>query len=397
MKILWKLLRQHISPAQLAGFAIANLIGLVVILAGLQFYNDVSPLFSGGKSLIGNDYLVVTKKVDTYRSLYSDNASFSDGELEDIKSQKFVSDLGCFVPSDFEVYATINFQNNRLATDLFFETVPDRFIDIDNESWKYEDGATVVPIILPRNYLDLYNFGFAQARSMPQLSEAIVTSIVFNLQIEGNGQIGNFQGNIVGFSDRLNTILVPESFMAYANATYGSGAEPRSSRVIVEVSNPADSEIATYFSSRGYVIAESGDNGGKTSFFLKVAVVIVAVIGLLISVLAFYILTLSIFLLLEKNLSKLQNLLLLGYRPFLLAMPYMLLVTVLNVVVTLLACGVVFFVRGFYVDALAPIFGDLSVAGTGITILAAFIFFVVASLLDAAVIYFKLRRIERKV
>ena len=41
MMLVWKLLRRHISMAQLAGFFLANLLGMVIVLLSVQFYNDV--------------------------------------------------------------------------------------------------------------------------------------------------------------------------------------------------------------------------------------------------------------------------------------------------------------------------------------------------------------------
>ena len=43
--IMWKLLRKNISAAQLTGFAIANLIGLTIVILAVQFYGDVKPVF----------------------------------------------------------------------------------------------------------------------------------------------------------------------------------------------------------------------------------------------------------------------------------------------------------------------------------------------------------------
>ena len=44
MRFVWKLLRQHISVPQLAGFFFANLFGMVIVLLGVQFYKDVIPV-----------------------------------------------------------------------------------------------------------------------------------------------------------------------------------------------------------------------------------------------------------------------------------------------------------------------------------------------------------------
>ena len=46
MNLVWKLLRQHISIGQFAGFSLANLLGVLIILFGFQFYNDVLPVFT---------------------------------------------------------------------------------------------------------------------------------------------------------------------------------------------------------------------------------------------------------------------------------------------------------------------------------------------------------------
>ena len=50
--LVWKLLRQHISIGQLAGFFLANLFGMMIVLLSVQFYKDVIPhkmLFAASK------------------------------------------------------------------------------------------------------------------------------------------------------------------------------------------------------------------------------------------------------------------------------------------------------------------------------------------------------------
>ena len=56
MRFVWKLLRQHISVPQLAGFFFANLFGMVIVLLGVQFYKDVIPVFTDGDSFMKKDY-----------------------------------------------------------------------------------------------------------------------------------------------------------------------------------------------------------------------------------------------------------------------------------------------------------------------------------------------------
>lgn len=363
--MLWKLLRQHISVAQLAGFFIANLCGMVIVMLGIQFYNDVSPVFTQEDSFIKKDYIVVTKKVSTLGSIAGKSGTFSDYEVDDLKSQPFTIEVGAFQPSQFKVSAGISFGGMDISTAMFLESVPDGFVDVRADAWSYTDGQSEIPIIIPRNYLNLYNFGFARSRNLPQLSEGMVGLVSLNLYIAGNGKRDMKKGRIVGFSNRLNTILVPESFMNSANATYGGNKEWEPSRLIIEVDNPADERIARYFNDNGYETEDSKLDAGKMTWFLKVAVGVVMAVGLVISLLSFYILLLSIYLLLQKNTDKLENLILIGYSTSRVAMPYQILTVAINLMVLVLSVIIMVIVRGIYTDALSDIItgtDDVSIA-----------------------------------
>lgn len=353
--MLWKLLRQHISVAQLAGFFIANLCGMVIVMLGMQFYNDVLPAFTQEDSFIKKDYIVVTKKVSTLGSIAGKSGTFSDYEVDDMRSQPFTVEVGAFQPSQFKVSAGIAFGGMDISTAMFLESVPDGFVDVKADEWRYVDGQNEIPIIIPRNYLNLYNFGFARSRNLPQLSEGMVGLVSLNLYISGNGKRDMKKGRIVGFSNRLNTILVPESFMNHANAVYGGNKEWEPSRLIIEVDNPADERIAKYFNDNGYETEDSKLDAGKMTWFLKVAVGVVMAVGLVISLLSFYILLLSIYLLLQKNTDKLENLILIGYSMSRVAMPYQILTVVINLIVLLLSMIIMVIVRGIYMDTLSDI------------------------------------------
>ena len=362
MSLVWKLMRRHISLGQLAGFFFANLCGMVIVLLSIQFYQDVAPVFTAGDSFLKKDYIIVNKKVSTLGSFVGKSSTFSKSEIDEIKDQSFTQGVGEFTPSQFKVSAGVGMEQLglNLSTAMFFESVPDRYVDASLEGWSFEPGQEDIPIILPRNYLNLYNFGFAQSRSLPQISEGVVHMVNLEIRISGGGRSNVYKGKIVGFSDRLNTILVPQSFMAWANNHYSDGGlrkEP--SRLIVEVDNPADDRIARFFRERGYDTEDDKLDAGKTTWFLKVVVGIVLSVGLLISVLSFYILMLSIYLLLQKNTTKLENLLLIGYAPARVALPYQALTIVLNAGVLLLSVGMVLWVRILYLDVVEQMFPSL--------------------------------------
>ena len=361
--MVWKLLRQHLSVSQLAGFFFANVCGMVIVLLAVQFYRDVLPIFIQGDSFMKGNYVIVSKKVSTLGTIVGKQTTFSSGDIRDIEAQSFVEGVGCFIPSQFKVSAGMGLQGIRMSTDLFFESVPDAFVDVKSEKWKFDPASNEVPIIIPRNYLNLYNFGFAQSRNLPQLSEGLIGMVSLDIRIMGNGKVKQMKGRIVGFSNRLNTILVPETFMRWANSHYGAGEDAKPSRLIVEVNNPADERIVQYFQRKGYEMEGNELDAGKTAWFLRVIIGVVLSVGLLISALSFYILILSVYLLLQKNMRKLETLLLIGYSPAQIARPYQILTIALNLLVLLLGVGIVACVRSWYVPVLSALFPEAGVAG----------------------------------
>ena len=109
---------------------------------------------------------------------------------------------------------------------------------------------------------------------------------------------------------------------------------------------------------------------------------IVLSVGLLISVLSFYILMLSIYLLLQKNTSKLENLLLIGYSPAKVALPYQMLTLALNAVVLFLSVGIVIYVRSNYMDMIGKLFPQLEAGNLGPALVIGVLLFVGVSLFN---------------
>ena len=389
MNLVWKLMRRHISLGQLAGFFFANLCGMVIVLLSIQFYQDVAPLFTEGDSFMKKDYIIVSKKVSTLGSMVGKSSVFTAEEIDELKAESFTKGVGEFTPSQFKVSAGVGMEQLglNLSTAMFFESVPDAYVDVNLDEWHFEPGQDEVPIIIPRNYLNLYNFGFAQSRGLPQISEGVINMMNLDVRISGGGRRDTYRGRIAGFSNRLNTILVPESFMTWANVHYGEGGIRREpSRLIVEVDNPTDDRIARFFRERGYETEDDKLDAGKTTWFLKVVVGIVLSVGLLISVLSFYILMLSIYLLLQKNTTKLENLLLIGYGPHRVALPYQTLTIGLNAVVLLLSVGVVMWVRTLYLDVVEKMFPSLDAGGCWVMMAVGLLLFVAVSFFNVVAI-----------
>ena len=378
MKLVWKLLRQHISWPQFVGFFFANLFGMTIVLLGYQLYCDILPIFTANDSFLKADYLVVSKKIGMANALGQQHSGFSKDEIADLQAQPFVKGVGQFTSTAYKAEATMGVSGMKiLNSELFFESVPDPFVDVSLDNWHYTPGDSLVPVILPRSYIAMYNFGFAQNHSLPKINEGLVGMIDLHIQVQGKGGQGYFKGKVIGFSSKHNTILVPQSFMTWSNSHFSPDSEMPPSRLILDVTNPADQRIGTYLEEHNYELEDNNLDAEKTTYFLKLMVTLVMGVGVVISALSFYVLLLSIYLLVQKNTTKLQNLLLIGYSPSRVALPYQMLTLVLNLAVLVASFSLLLIIRGYYIDIVETLFPDLPSTGVAPTLgigLALFLF-----------------------
>ena len=388
MKLLWKLLHRHLSIGQIVGFFVANLVGMTIILLSVQFYEDITPTLKGDDGILSTDYIIVTKRIGT---LATQPLAFSEAEQAELNSQPFVQRVGAFTSSHYRVKCQVGLQEIHFSSDMFFESVPDDFVDIKHSLWQWNVGEAV-PIVLPKSYLALYNFGFAQSHNLPKIGEGLVSMLDIKVELIGNEQRSVMPARLVGFSSRLNTILVPASFLEWSNNVYAPEAQhQRTSRLIMQVKNPTDERIVQYAREKGYDIDDDKLQAGKTMYFLKVVISIVLAVGLLISALSFYILMLSIFLLVQKNQEKIQSLLLIGYDVGHAALPYQCLCIGVNLAVLLAAIGLTYIVRSIYLEYLWRMFNTIQEGSLLPMILTGIVIFFVVSCINTMIIYHKIK------
>lgn len=396
MKYMRKLLFLNINKLQFTGFAIANFIGLLIILTALQFYRDVNPLFQKNKENVQNkDFLTLTHQVGFLDAL-GGGSKFSQKEIEELKSKDFIKKVGPFVSAKYEVYGGIKSGKFNFGTELFFEAIPDEYIDVDLSNWKYREGAKNIPIIIPRNYLNLYNFGFADARNLPKMSESMISAIPLDISVRGNQKRGEFTGKIIGFSDRINTILVPMSFMEWSNKNFGNSQSNDYSRVMIEVTDSTNPEIMQYIDSKGYKI--EGDKGimSKASNVLMIMMSIVSMVGVIICSLAIYVFILTLYLLLEKNMDKVTKLRLMGYSKNQVCRPYISLILGINFLIIVFSLISVFIIRSIYTSYIRKTWGDAVNSSSLEIILVGFLIYVILSSFSIIIMRRKVNNTKNK-
>ena len=82
--LLFKLLKQNISIWQLFGFVVANLIGGIIVLIGIQAYIDFDRFMEEESGMLDENYMVIAKPVTgltTLTGFVGVEPSFSEGEI----------------------------------------------------------------------------------------------------------------------------------------------------------------------------------------------------------------------------------------------------------------------------------------------------------------------------
>ncbi|MCM1004889.1 MAG: ABC transporter permease [Prevotella sp.] len=352
-KLIRKLLYKNLSKAQLLGFILSNFAGLAIVILGLQFWEDARPIWEDEDSFIRKDYLVINKKVNASNTL-GETTGFTAEQIAEIEQQPWTRKVGRFTAADYRLSASLISGGRGMSTSLFFEAIPDEFIDVKGRGWDFTPGDETVPIIISKDYLSLYNFGFAGTVGMTQLSEQTISSVPMNIEIRpDNGRPDTrLSGRIVGFSNRLNTIIVPQSFMDWSNSEFSTHESlPAPSRLIIDVSSPGDVRIAEFMKAHDYEIA--GDKAGSTAAYLVNVITGVALgVGALITLLSFFILVLSISLLMQKNRAKIHSLIMQGVDLGVISGVYTRLVVLINLLAWLLASAAMLFFRDTYLGSI---------------------------------------------
>ena len=360
MNLVWKLLRQHISIPQFVGFFFANLwhAHRVVRLSVLSRRDACFHLRD--LSSMKSDYIIVNKKIGMGNTISGRTNTFSPAEVNDVRISPLPPAWAPSPPRNTRWKPTWGSTVSACSTlNSSSRASPTIFVDAPKGSWKYTPGDHVVPIILPRPISRCTTSAFAQSRSLPKDQLRLVGMINFDIFIHGNGHSDHFKGKVIGFSSRLNTILVPQAFMDWSNNYFAPGSHSDPTRLIMQVDNPANEKVTKYIDQKGYEVEDDKLQAEKTTYFLRMIVSMVMVVGLVISILSFYILMLSIYLLVQKNSSKLENLLLIGYSPNNVARPYQLLTIGLNTGVLLIAWATLYFVRDYYMGVIETLFPDI--------------------------------------
>jgi hypothetical protein len=260
--------------------------GLLLFWVPVQCYFDVTNALQKEQEIFSDQFLVLNKKVAILSVLGNEPDGFTSEELEAIQKVEGIEAVGEFSANTFRATAVADFGQSGqvLRTEMFFEAVPDDFLDEEPAGWNWHPKDSDVPIVIPSDYLALYNFGFAPGQQLTQISQDIAKLSAFDILISGNGKEKIFKGRIAGFSDRINTILTPQKFLDHCNAEFGEKAKAQPNRIIVKASQSAPLE--KLMQEQGYETNKESMRAGKTQDIARsvfIGAMLIALVVVLIS------------------------------------------------------------------------------------------------------------------
>ena len=287
-------------------------VGVSLLLCAVQMYSNINQLIRDKNTRKnGADFISVTKTI-TNENMGKDNR-FTPEDIVSLKKQPFIDSAAPLLANAFKVSGSAG-EMIPFTTDIFVEAIDDAFIDSLPENFKWREGETVVPIIFSTDFLEMYNV-FAPSWDLPQLSEKTAKAVQVILRCHGRNGERQFTAKIVGFSDRINSVLVPQNFLAKQNKDLEGVENLNASRVFIKTTDANNPELLNYLTKNNFHVNKDKTKFGRVKTVIQAIVSGLAGFGILVIILALVLFSFYLQLMIAKSKDNLQLLLLLGYSP----------------------------------------------------------------------------------
>jgi len=332
-QVLWK--KQPLW--QLLGASAGTFLGITLLLLVWQSHQAFQEYLQKEDQIFPSRYLTLAKKVSILSNIPGLKPHFSEQEIQKLKSTEGVEDLTPYTAANFNAEAILQFgESQAYRTELFLESIPARFMEAPPKEWDWTPDSDYLPVLLPNSFLQLYNFGFAPANGYPQVSKKMIGKVPITLLLPRPKRLPkSIPARIVAFSDRITSILVPESFMQWANAQQGATSAKPIHRLLLKTKTPLSPELTKQI--QPYETNQEMLKEGKADRLFKLALNTTGGFGfalLLIAVLAYW---LSFQMILHRSANNLRILLHIGYPPRMLWLHYFKVQLIIGTILLVLA------------------------------------------------------------
>jgi hypothetical protein len=313
--MLSKLLFRNQEKKQLIIAMIGSFLGITFLITSIHYLIKVNE-FGEGADILGPNTIIVQKRVTTSNTLNYAKTDFSQQDIEKLKSKGFIVDVKPVISNNFDVlFATADPMVPKFSSDVFIQTVDQDFLDVKSTKWVWNVGDTIVPIILPRDFLVMLNT-FMSASGIPQISDELAMDIKFKFRISNESSSKEYiNAQIIGFTNEVASILVPEGFMDYGNEKYGNLTERKITQLMISSTENEFGLLEELLKENHLESKNSQMLVGRLKSMVGTLILVVLGISIIAVFLSGLVLIQYAQLLMSRNAYEVRTLLRLGYAP----------------------------------------------------------------------------------
>ena len=312
--MLSKLLFRNQDRKQLIIAIIGALLGITFLITSIHYLIKVNE-FGKGAEILGPNTIIVQKKVSSSSTLRLTKTDFTENELIKIKAEPFIDDVQAVVSNNFDVsFETADPMVPRFRSDVFIQTIDPKFMDVKSDKWHWKEGDQFVPIILPRDFLVMLNT-FMSAQGIPQVSDELAMDIKFKFTLTGVNSKEWVDARIIGFTNEVASILVPESFMEYGNNKFSDGKSQKITQIMIAGKESEFGKVEQLLKKRGLESKNSQMVVGRLKSIVGTLVLVVLGISVIAVFVSGLVLIQYMQLLMSRNTYEVRTLMRIGFHP----------------------------------------------------------------------------------
>jgi len=348
--MLRTLLFQNQDKKQLVIAIIGAFLGITFLVTSIHYLIRVNE-FGKGAEILGPNTIIVQKRVNNSAVLGLSKTDFTLTEIEKIKAEPFIQDVKPVISNNFDV----SFETNdplvpRFRSDVFIQTVDPDFIDVKSDKWTWKEGDTLVPIIMPRDFLVMLNT-FMSASGIPQVSDDVAKDINFRFTISNDNGKEWIDAKIIGFTNEVASILVPEKFMEYGNEKYALKTDQKITQIMISGKESEFGLVEELIETRGLESKNSQMVVGRLKSIVGTLILVILGVSVIAVLVAGLVLIQYLQLLMTRNDYEVRTLLRIGYHPTIIIKQFFLYFMKIFGIVASLGLGM-FFLFKLFLDKL---------------------------------------------
>jgi len=312
--MLNKLLFKNQDKNQLLIAIIGAFMGITFLITSIHYIVKVND-FGNGSDVFGPNTIIVQKKVTNSSSLNLTKTDFSKNELVKMRRESFIEEVQPVISNNFDVsFETSDPLVPYFRTDVFVQTVDQKFLDVKTDKWHWKEGDEYVPMIMPREFLVMLNT-FMSASGIPQISDDLVKEVKFKFKIWNKDGEERVNARIIGFTNEVSSLLVPSSFLQYGNDKYSDGTEQKITQIIVSGKESEFGLVEDLLNKKGLETKNSQMIVGRLKSVVGTLFLVVFGISIIAVLASGLVLIQYMQLLMSRNSYEVRTLLRIGYNP----------------------------------------------------------------------------------